>query len=222
MKDLIVVLEDEEDLLELLEYRLGCEGFDVIGCVKTSSAKKILLEEDVALLLVDRNLRGEEGADFVKKIRKEGYQTPVIYLTARDAREDKIAGFESGGDDYITKPFDFDELLMRLKAIIRRHKGHLEASIYKYKNLSLDFQNHSASIDDTTIALTPLETKILAIFLKNTGRCLSREYLLEEIWHSDGELKSINVAIKRLRKKLDKSDEEKYIKTIRGEGYLFA
>ncbi|PAF46520.1 DNA-binding response regulator [Helicobacter sp. 12S02634-8] len=221
MKDLIVVLEDEEDLLELLEYRLQAEGFEVIGCLKSLSAQKILLEENVSLMLVDRNLKGEEGSDFVKKIRKDGYWFPVIYLTAKDSQKDKISGFESGGDDYITKPFCFDELLARIKSALRRYKGLSENQICKHKDLTLYPKTHLLELDGDKISLTPLETKILLTFLKNIGVVLDRESLLDEIWGRFGELKSVNVAIKRLRKKIDPLDEERYIKTIRGEGYIF-
>ncbi|PAF52218.1 response regulator transcription factor [Helicobacter sp. 13S00477-4] len=221
MKDLIVVLEDEEDLLELLEYRLGLEGFEVIGCLKTLSAKKILLEENVSLMIVDRNLGNEEGSEFVKEIRKEGYRLPVIFLSAKDSQEDKLIGFERGGDDYITKPFDFNELLARIKAVIKRYRGLNDEEVHKYKNLILHSKAHFLEIHQNRIEITPLETKILLVFLKNVGLVLDRTYLLEEIWGSEGELKSVNVAIKRLRNKMDFKDEEQYIKTVRGEGYMF-
>lgn len=235
MKNLLLVIEDEEDLLELLEYRLGNEGFEVIGCLNTKSAKKILLEENISLMLVDRNLCGEEGSDFVKKIRKEGYNTPVIYLSAKDSQEDKMLGFERGGDDYITKPFVFDELIARIKAVLRRYKGANEEEVLKYKNLTLYFKKHLLSIENIQnneteeSQLTSLEMKMLAVFIKNAGRVLSREYLLEEIWQNEGEIQSVNVAIKRLRKKLDKNSNDSFlkkyhcdIKAVRGEGYIFA
>lgn len=223
MKDLILVIDDEEDLLELLEYRLAQEGFEVIGALGSKSAYKILLEENVSLMLVDRNLGLEEGSEFVKKIRKEGYNVPVIYLSAKDSEEDKITGFQRGGDDYVTKPFAFNELLARIRAVLKRYKGGQEDKIWKYKNLTLYPKTHLLSIgeDEQRIELTPLETKMLVVFLKNTGMVLSRDYLLEEIWSNEGESKSVNVAIKRLRKKLDTQDEEKYIKAVRGEGYIF-
>lgn len=235
MKDLILAIEDEEDLLELLEYRLNNEGFEVIGCLNTKSAKKILLEENVSLMLVDRNLCGEEGSDFIKKIHKEGYNTPVIYLSAKDSQEDKMLGFERGGDDYITKPFIFDELIARIKAVLRRYKGANEEEMLKYKNLTLHFKTHFLSIENIgnneveEIELTSLEMKMLIVFIKNAGRVLSREHLLEEIWQNEGEIQSVNVAIKRLRKKLDKNEFHSSIKShycniraIRGEGYIFA
>lgn len=224
MKDLILVIDDEEDLLELLEYRLAQEGFDVIGALGSKSATKILLEENVSLMLVDRNLGLEEGSEFVKKIRKEGYNVPVIYLSAKDTQEDKMTGFERGGDDYVTKPFVFNELVARIKAVLKRYKGVEEEKIWKYKNLTLYPKTHLLCINedsDEKIQLTPLETKMLVVFLKNTGMVLSRDYLLEEIWSNEGESKSVNVAIKRLRKKLHVTDEEKYIKAVRGEGYIF-
>ncbi|PAF42047.1 response regulator transcription factor [Helicobacter sp. 11S03491-1] len=224
MKDLILIIEDEEDLLELLEYRLETEGFEVIGCLGSKSAKNILLEENVSLMIVDRNLYGEEGSEFVKKIRKEGYSMPVIFLSAKDTQEDKIKGLERGGDDYITKPFDFGELIARIHAVLRRYKGFNEEKIWKYKKITLYPKTHLVSIQgskEEKIVLTPLEVKMLLTFFKNIGLVLSREYLLEEIWNNQGEPKSVNVAIKRLRKKLNPKDEEKYIKAVRAEGYIF-
>lgn len=220
MKEIILILEDEEDLLELLEFKLTQEDYETIGCLNTKNAYQILNEENISLMLVDRNLVGEEGSDFVKKIRKEGYKIPVIYLSAKDSDEDKIEGFKKGGDDYITKPFNFDELILRIQAVLRRFKGEVN-DIYKYKNLILNHSIHCLNIDSTQIKLTPLESKLLILFFKNSGIVLSREYLLEHIWDNQGEIKSINVAIKRLRQKLDFDDEEKYIKSIRSQGYMF-
>ena len=119
-KQTILIVEDQEDILDLMEYTLSKEGYDVITCIDTSNVKDMLDEEDVSLILMDRNLPGIEGSIFIQEIRDEGYNQPVIYISAKDASEEIIEGFERGGDDYITKPFNLNELKARVKALIRR------------------------------------------------------------------------------------------------------
>ncbi|RAX51930.1 hypothetical protein CCY99_08240 [Helicobacter sp. 16-1353] len=223
MKDLILIIDDEIDLLDLLEIRLSNAGFDVIGCLNTKNAEKILEEESVSLMIVDRNLEyengiREEGSKFVKKIRKNGVNIPIIFLSALNSKEDQMKGFERGGDDYITKPFDFDLLLAKINALLRRQKGS-ENKNYIYKNLHLDINTRILNIDDKNIFLTPLEAKILHIFFLNPRKVLTKDFLLESIWDNQNQIKSINVAIKRLRQKLN-DDKNKYIKNIRSEGYM--
>lgn len=223
MKDLILIIDDEIDLLDLLEIQLSNSGFDVIGCLNTKNATKILEEESVSLMIVDRNIVSEgvieEGSKFVKKIRKNGIGIPVIFLSALSSKEDQIKGFERGGDDYITKPFDFDLLLAKINALLRRQKGINENQNYTYKNLHFDINTRILNIDDKNIFLTQLEAKILHIFFLNPRKVLTKDFLLESIWDNQNKIKSINVAIKRLRQKLD-SDKNKYIKNIRSEGYM--
>ena len=122
MSVLIAIIEDEEDLLELLEYNFQKEGFESVGFLSTKNVEKLLKEEDVDLLIVDRNLPGVEGSDFIKEMRKKGFLTPVIFLSAKDAEDDILDGFLKGGDDYVTKPFNMRELILRVKAVIKRTK----------------------------------------------------------------------------------------------------
>lgn len=221
MKDLIVVIDDEADLLELLEMRLSAVGFEVIGCLNTQMASAILAEEKVALMIVDRNLIGEEGSKFVKKLRKNGNDMPIIFLSALAEKEDIMQGFARGGDDYITKPFDFDLLVAKINALLWRNKN--KSVNLAYKNLILNVDSRILRIDEKdgekTIFLTQLESNILQCFLRNPNKVLSQEFLLERIWENHSQEKSVNVAIKRLRQKLS-SDKNKYIKNIRLLGYM--
>ena len=217
--DTILVVEDEEDILELIEYHLQKEGYDVIGVYDTSKVRELLDEEDIVLILMDRNLPGIEGSLFIKEIRSEGYDLPVIYVSAKDGSDDILEGFKRGGDDYITKPFNFAELIARVKAVIKRAKK--ESDVIKYRNIVYNITNNIVKIDDKEIELSKLDKKLLLEFLKNKNSILKREDLLENLWDNaeNRQLKTVNVAIKRLKEKIDPTGEKNYIKSIRGEGY---
>ncbi len=217
-KALIVIIEDEEDLLELLEYRLAKE-YDVVGFLSTKKVEQFLEEESVDLLIVDRNLSGEEGSEFVAKLRKNGVQIPVIFLTAKASDEDVETGFLRGGDDYITKPFNFKELFLRIQAILRRTRPDLFAPTLSYKDIELYPTSYRCIVDGKEIRLTRLEFDLLKEFIKNRGQVLSRDYLLEHVWRDLKQERSVNVAIKRLKEKIDPKREKNYIEAIRGVGY---
>ncbi len=217
----IVAVEDEPDILELIEYTLSSSGFDVIGLLNTSKLKDLLDEEDISLILMDRNLPGCEGSIFIKKLRKEGYNTPVIYLSAKDSSDDILEGFERDADDYITKPFNPKELIARVKAVLKRVDK--KPQIIKYKDIVFDKDSGIVTIQAKEIRLSKLEKRLLYEFLININILLSRETLLENVWSDsfDKQLKTVNVAIKRLKEKIDPSGEKEYIKSVRGEGYIF-
>lgn len=218
MQNLIAIIVDELDLLELLEYNLKKAGFDAIGFLNTNKIEQFLNEEDVDLLIVDRNLPGIEGSKFVENLRAKGYNTPVIFLTAKTSKEEQMQGFGVGGDDYITKPFDLDNLIARIKAVLKRTQK--SAEIYKFKDILINSTSAKTFINDKEIELTKLETSLLTEFIKNKSIVLNREYLAESVWHdTDTSKQTINIAIKRLRDKIDPKKEKNYIKVIRGEGY---
>lgn len=218
----ILAVEDEEDILELIEYTLSKDDYEVIGCVDTSNVLNILDEEDISLIIMDRNLPGTEGSVFIQSIRDMGYTQPVIYLTAKDSDNDVLEGFERGADDYITKPFNIDVLKARVKAIIKRSSN--DAEVMKVRDIVYQSKNKKFYIDDKEISLTHLEHDLLLKFLKNTDILLSRDILLEDVWKdsSDVKEKTVNVAIKRLKEKIDPTGEKEYIKPVRGEGYIFS
>jgi DNA-binding response OmpR family regulator len=215
----ILIVEDEEDILELIKFTL--DEYEVFTFTSTNEVQKFLDEEDIDLIIMDRNLPGTEGSIFIQKLRDKGYNQPVIYLTAKDKEEDILQGFERGADDYITKPFSLEELKARVKAVIRRTKKDMK--IIKYRDIIFNIYTREVKIDDYSIELTHLEKDLLLEFLKNTNKVMTREILLENVWKNsfDKQVKTVNVAVKRLKEKIDPFNEKEYIKTIRGEGYMF-
>lgn len=217
----IVVIEDEEDILELIEYHLSAEGYSVTGFLSAENVKRFIEEESPALLIVDRNLPGIEGSDFVRQIRSEGYNIPVIFLTAKDQMQDMEKGFESGGDDYITKPFEFKELLLRAKALLKR-SGASSIEKLKFRDIKLNVKKREVKISGELVNLTHLEFQLLYTFVKNPNNALERDYLRDEVWGGGGDTfhdKTINVAINRLKKKIDPEGVKNYFIPVWGVGY---
>ncbi|MBL0708599.1 MAG: response regulator transcription factor [Sulfurimonas sp.] len=217
----IVVVEDEEDLLELLEYNLEKEGFEVIGFLNTKTVTQILEEEDIDLLIMDRNLPGVEGSEFVATLREDGILIPVIYLSAKNRDSDIEEGFLSGGDDYLSKPFNMKELLMRVKALLRRTTKHYNEGRVAYRDLVLDKGKRELRVDSKMVEITKLEFNLLYEFIVNKNAVLDRDYLLTNVW-GDGDMyqyKTVNVAINRLKEKIDPKKTKDYIETVRGIGY---
>lgn len=219
---LILIVEDEEDILELLEYTLQKEGYETIGFLTVDkNVRKVLDEEQIDLILMDRNLPGIEGTTFINEIKQQGYSNPVIYVTAKDNDEDIIEGFDSHADDYITKPFNIKELCARIKAVIKRSSK--EVDILKVKDIVYKSSNKKFFIDDKEVELTHLEHDLLLEFIKNKDILMTREHLLNKVWEDsfDKKEKTVNVAIKRLKAKIDPKGTKDYIRSIRGEGYIF-
>jgi len=216
-----MIIEDEEDILDLMEYTLSKEGYDVITCIDTSNVKNMLDEEDVSLILMDRNLPGVEGSRYISSLRQEGYNQPVIYVSAKDSSDEIIEGFDSGGDDYITKPFNLNELKARVRALIKRTQKVQD--IIKYKDIIYSSSNKTFNINGVDIKLTHLEHDLLLEFMKNQNILLTRDTLLERVWKDsiNKQLKTVNVAIKRLKENIDPTGEKNYIQAVRGEGYIF-
>ena len=221
MKHLIVVVEDEEDILELIEYSLEKEGFEVIGFLNTKNLRELLEEEKVDLIIMDRNLPGVEGSEFIASIRKEGSNTPVIYLTAKNSEEDIEEGFASGGDDYITKPFNMKELILRIKAVLKRTKPLSALKEVIYKDITLNLDSRTVYIEGKNVDLTKLEFDLLLTLIQNQNIVLDRDYLLEHVWGNDEiyQDRTVNVAINRLKEKIDPTKNKEYIKSVRGVGY---
>jgi len=217
----IVIVEDEEDLLELLEYNLTKEGFETIGFLNTKTVAQILDEEEIDLLIMDRNLPGIEGSEFVSRLREEGIDTPVIFLSAKDKDEDIEEGFMRGGDDYITKPFNMKELILRVKSLLKRTSKKVNEGKLSYRDIVLDKSTRELSVDGKIIEVTKLEFDLLSEFILNKNSVLDRDYLLENVWgdSENYQYKTVNVAINRLKEKIDPDKSKDYIQTVRGIGY---
>lgn len=221
MKPLIVIVEDEEDLLELLEYNLTKAGYDVLGFLNGQKFFSIFDEERVDLIIMDRNLQGMEGSELVEKARAQGIDAPVIFLSAKDKATDIEEGFMRGGDDYMTKPFNMNELLLRIKAILKRTAAHLSDQTLTYRDITMNGTTRTLLIEDKPVELTKLEFDLLYTFLANKNVVLDRDFLLEHVWKSDDifQDRTVNVALNRLKEKIDPTKEKNYFKTIRGVGY---
>ncbi len=217
----IVIIEDEEDILELLEYHLQKSGYETMGFLSTENVEQFLEEENPALMIVDRNLPGCEGSEFVANLRKYGYNIPVIFLTAKDKDIDIEEGFERGADDYITKPFKPKELVLRVQALLRR-SGATSNEKVKHKDLTLNISNHTLTIKSEVVELTNLEFKLLLTFVQNPNITLDRDFLRDEVWGDDSmnfHDKTINVTMNRLKKKIDPTGEKEYFLPVWGVGY---
>ncbi|PHS57385.1 MAG: DNA-binding response regulator [Sulfurimonas sp.] len=217
----IVVVEDEEDLLELIEYNLSKDGFEVIGFLNTKSVEQMLEEEDIDLLIMDRNLPGVEGSEFVSQLRGRGVLVPVIYLSAKNSEIEIEEGFNRGCDDYLTKPFNMKELILRIKAILRRTSKKINDEIVSFRDLILDKNLRTLKVDGSIVEITKLEFELLCEFVQNRNRVLDRDYLLENVWDDAEEYqyRTVNVAINRLKEKIDPNKTKDYIQTVRGVGY---
>lgn len=218
---LILIVEDEQDILELMEFHLEREGYETIGFLNTKHVIDAIEEEKVDLILMDRNLPGAEGGEFVESLRNRGIQIPVIFISAKQKDEDIEQGFERGGDDYIAKPFSMKELILRVKAILRRARKGFSDGILAYRDIMLNLAARTVTIDSVSIDLTKLEFDLLYALMLNENVVLERDYLLENVWGSDESYqdRTVNVAINRLKEKIDPDKTKDYIKTVRGVGY---
>lgn len=219
MEKTIVVIDDEQDLLELIEFTLQKEGYDVVSFLSTDNVEKFLNEEVCHLMIVDRNLKTSEGSEFVESLRKKGNNTPVIFVSAKDKDSDVEEGFLRGGDDYLKKPFNIKELILRVKAILLR--SNKEAKALSHKDILINIESREVFVEDKKIELTKLEFELLHALIKNKNSVLDREFLLENVWKDEEffQDKTVNVAMSRLGKKLDPTKSKKYIKSIWGVGY---
>ncbi len=216
----ILVVDDEQDILELIDYTLTKEGYDVICCIDTKNVRALLDEEDISLILMDRNLPHIEGSVFVKRLREDGYINPVIYISAKDTDTNILQGFDSGGDDYITKPFNLNLLKARVKALLKRTLKDMDN--IKHRDIVYISQSKKFFIDGEHILLTKLEHNLFLEFIRNRGILLSRDTLLENVWvdDTDTKIKTVNVAIKRLKEKIDPKGVKNYIRAVPTEGYI--
>ena len=223
----ILVVDDEENIAELISYNLTSNGYKVIIANNGNDAVKLAVEEKPNLILLDLMIPGKDGYDVCKEIRSnsEIRNTPIIMLTAKSEELDKILGLELGADDYITKPFSVRELLARVKAVLRRFSiSEPESNILVFGNLTADFDKREILVNDKKLDLTLKEFELLEILIRNKGKILTRDTLLDKIWGYEyiGETRTVDVHIRYLRKKIELDDKNpKLIETIRGVGYRF-
>ena len=221
MGNRVLVVEDEVEIADFLVRGLREEGFDVEHAADGESALRSIGVGPWDAILLDWWLPGEDGLDVLKKIRGAGMDTPVLFLTARDAVADRVVGLDSGADDYLCKPFAFDELLARLRVLVRRHERATPGLILTHGDIQVDLATHRALRAEKPIDLTAKEQALLIFFLQNPGQVLSRAKIYDHVWdeHYDGLSNTLEVHVMELRRKLE-SNGPRVIHTLRGRGYV--
>ena len=225
MSQKILIIEDEPDIRKTLEYNISREGYEVISASSLSEGRQKLESASFTLLLLDLMLPDGSGLDLFRELKQDISLSsmPVIILTAKDDEVDKVVGFELGADDYVTKPFSVRELILRVKAVLKRGErksDNMEVQ-RQFGELKIDVDSHEVFVNDEQVSLTALEFKLLRQLVDRRGRVQSRDQLLSDVWgySSDVTTRTVDTHIKRLREKL--GDMGKYVQTIRGVGYKF-
>lgn len=222
----ILIVDDEDHIRELIKFNFINNGYKVIAAADGIEALELARKETPQLILLDVMLPGMDGYDVCKEIRRDHSisNTPIIMITAKGEELDKILGLELGADDYITKPFSVRELVARTKAVLRRTKSQQIDKLYKFGNITIDFEKHEILRYEERIDLTLKEFELIEVLVKNKGRVMTRDFLLDKIWGYEyiGETRTVDVHIRHLRKKIEEDDKNpKFIETIRGVGYRF-
>lgn len=217
----ILVVEDQRDMNRLIVKTLKKAGYSVDGCFDGEEAQTHLLGAAYDGILLDVMLPKVDGYQLLRQLREAGNDTPVLLLTARDAVSDRVKGLDLGADDYLVKPFDFEELLARIRAMTRKRAGNRNNQ-FTLADLTLDLQRRTVHRGGREISLLPKEFSILEYMIRNQGIVLSREQLEDQIWNYDytGNSNNVDGYISRLRKKIDSGSQEKLIHTIRGVGWV--
>jgi two-component system OmpR family response regulator len=216
-----LIVEDEENVAYVIGTALRLAGFDISVTANGRDALRLASEDDSPdLIVLDVQLPDLNGFEVCRRLRFAGVNTPLIFLTAADSIEDRVRGLTIGGDDYLTKPFSVEELMARVQVILYRAGRTPEAQVFVCGDLELDDSAHSVKLREQDVALSPTEYKLLRFLLRNVGRALSREQILDHVWNYDfeGESTVVETYISMLRKKVDSSPPT-LIRTIRGFGY---
>jgi len=222
----ILIIEDEPDIRKNLEYNLSREGYSVLTAASIAEAEQLIYSNNLSLILLDLMLPDGSGLELCKKMKSDPdmQNLPIIILTAKDDEVDKVVGFEIGADDYVTKPFSVRELILRIKAVLKRgeNKKDIVEIDRQFGDLKIDIDSHEVYVDGELINLTALEFKLLTQLVDRRGRVQSREQLLADVWGYSAEVttRTVDTHIKRLREKLGTMG--KYVQTIRGVGYKFS
>ena len=217
----ILVVEDEKDLNRVITKHLKKNNYSVDSCFDGEQALDYVLYGEYDLIITDIMMPKIDGYEFIKQLRVKGNSTPVIMLTAKDSLDDKILGLDSGADDYIVKPFEFDELLARIRVLIRRNYG-FATNIIQVDDVVLDISKKQVTRSSESIVLTGKEYEVLEYLFKNKTGIISREQILNHVWDYDykGASNIIDVIVKNIRKKLDVGSKKPIIHTKRGLGYF--
>jgi len=218
----VLVVEDDRKVAGFIQQGLREEGYAVDVAADGAEATTLAHVYDYDLILLDLMLPKKNGLQVAAELRRDGRRTPILMLTARDATEDVVRGLDAGADDYLTKPFKFDELLARVRALVRRG-GASRTEVLRVGPVELDRLKHRVRVDGHAIDLTPKEFQLLEHFLLRPGEVMRRTELLEKVWdlHFDPESNVVDVHVGNLRRKLYRAAGTELIETVRGVGFRF-
>jgi len=219
----ILLVEDDQKAARLLARGFREEAFVVDVAGSAEEADELAFVTDYEVIILDWMLPGRDGLEFCRSVRKRGLQTPILMLTAKDALQDRVAGLNTGADDYLTKPFAFEELLARVRALLRRSETTRPASL-TLGDLTLDPVTHRVARAQRVLDLTPTEYSILLLLMRHPGDVISRTRLAEQVWHDDVDRidNLIDVHVSNLRRKIEAPGSDPLIHTVRGRGYRIA
>lgn len=220
----LLVVDDEPNIVELLSASLRFAGFEVATATNGQEALTVARSFRPDLALLDVMLPGMDGFELLRRLRGEGARLPVVFLTARDDTQDKVTGLTLGGDDYVTKPFSLDEVLARIRAVLRRTDSAAASSPgprLVFGDLELDEETHEVWKAGELVTLSPTEFKLLRYFMEHPGKVLSKPQILDHVWHYDfgGDANVVESYVSYLRRKID-TTEPRMLHTLRGVGYV--
>jgi two-component system OmpR family response regulator len=217
----ILVVDDEPSIVDAVATALRYEGYDVLEAFTGLEALELATSAEPDLIVLDRMLPDIEGIEVGRRLRARGFKTAVLFLTAKDATEDKVEALRAGGDDYVTKPFSLAEIVARIQSILRRTAGELPGDVLRFADLMLDESRHEVHRGATAITLTATEFSLLRYFMLNPRRVLSKSQILQNVWHYDfgGNANVVETYVSYLRRKLHAAGPP-LIRTIRQAGYM--
>ncbi len=223
MQPLVLLIEDEAPLQELLAYNLQCANFDVEQAFDGDQALQLVAERTPDLILLDWMLPRISGIELCRQFRRkpETANTPIIMLTARAEEDDRLRGLNTGADDYVTKPFSMEELIARMRAVLRRVRPAFAEELMSFADLTMDLAAHRVMRGDEEVHLSPTEFRLLRKLLERPGRVFSRDQLLDLVWghDQDVELRTVDATIRRLRRALNQGGKKDLLRTVRAAGY---
>jgi two-component system OmpR family response regulator len=218
----ILVVDDEESITQLVTTVLRYEGFEVESALDGRAAVKLARTFQPDLVVLDVMLPDWDGFEVYRRLTESAQRLPVVFLTARDTASDRVRGLTLGADDYVGKPFSLEELVARVRAVLRRTQtAHTESSVLRYQDLEIDEDAHQVHRGEREIELTPTEYHLLHYLLMNAGRVVSKAQILDHVWRYDfnGDTGVVETYVSYLRKKVDQDGETPLIQTVRGFGY---
>lgn len=220
MDERILIIEDDEEILRLLKRVLTYQGYIVDTALNGKAGLKLASEQRPDLVILDLMLPNMDGMEVCQRLKKIGNQ-PILMLTAKDTTQDRVQGLDAGADDYVVKPFEIDELIARIRALLRRTAAD-RVKVLEFEDLTLDSSTRKAYRGEREIVLTAKEYDLLDLFLRHPRQVMTREVIFDRVWDYDfgGESNVLDVYIRYLRQKLEENGESRLIYTVRGAGYV--